>query len=305
MKKTSKRPDEVTITLVAVMTNFFLGILKFAGGVLGNSSALIADSIHSISDLATDFAILFGYKFWNAPPDDNHPYGHHKIEAIITVIISFFLFAASLGMLYKSAEDILHKDFKGPGFIAFIIAIVSILMKEILFWLTSYVGKKTNSMALVANAWHHRSDAFSSVPVAISVGVAYLYPILSFVDKVGAIFVSFIIFFVAYKILRGAFSQLIDEGLPFEKISEIEKIAFSVDGVEEVHALRSRTMSKYIFLDMHVLVDGNISVREGHNIASNVKRRIKEKIKNVKDVIIHIEPCLGKEKSDGGNKNTF
>ena len=296
-KKLKTIPDEVFVTLAGASVNVILAAVKFIFGIIGNSVALVADSIHSISDLGTDFVVLLGYKFWSAPPDDNHPYGHYKIEALITVLISVFLFLAAFGIVYNGIISLIHKNAAHPNFLAFIVALLSIVVKEFLFSWTNNIGKITGSIAIKANAWHHRTDAISSIPVAAAIGLSYAFPSLFFMDRVGAIFVSAIIFLISYRIMKEALSQLIDESIPNDELENIKNTVFSVEGVKDMHALRARKNGKYIFIDMHILVDGEMSVVDGHSVASKVKRVLKEKMQNIKDVVIHIEPF--KEDSNG------
>jgi len=202
------------ITLIGFSGNLFLSAIKFVLGWVGSSQALIADAVHSLSDISTDMAILFGSYYWSAPADDSHPYGHGRIEALIAAFIGFVLLGVALGIGYHAVLSVQDNQHQSPKIIAFWGAVISIILKEILYHWTLFVGKKESSSALIANAWHHRTDALSSIPVAAAVIIAAFYPQWAFIDSIGAAIVSIFILQASYKILKSAFEELADGGGP-------------------------------------------------------------------------------------------
>ena len=288
-------PEEVVkvvrqVTLAGLAINLALSAVKFAAGVLGNSQAVVADAVHSLSDTATDVAVLVGVKFWSKPPDDCHPHGHQRIEFLVTIFIGLLLAAVALGLVYNALVTLHEPHRSPPGPIAFFAAVLSIFTKELLYRWTISVGREIRSTALIANAWHHRSDGLSSVPAAAAVAGAVLVPGLAFLDHLGAIVVSIFIFQAAWKIVHPSVEQLVDRGAPEEICRGIEQLAATTPGVLGVHAIRTRHIGSGIEVDLHVLVDPEISVEEGHRISEEVKRRLVEYVSDVVDVVVHLEP---------------
>lgn len=278
------------VTWIGFLANISLSGIKFTTGYFGRSQALIADAIHSLTDTTTDLAVIAGSHYWSRPPDENHPYGHRRLETLVTVFIGFMLAAAGVGIGWEAVSSLHEKHSSPPGWIALCAALVSILCKEILYRWTAFASKKIKSPALAANAWHHRTDAISSVPVLIAVGGALLFPSWSFLDHVGAAVVSIFILHSAVKIIWPGISELIDVGAPEQIKAKIANIACTGEKVQEVHAVRTRYISSGIQVDMHIVVDGSMSVREGHDIADEVENRIIEGIPEVLDVVIHVDP---------------
>lgn len=279
------------MTWIGLFVNIGLSVLKFIVGWLGHSQAVIADAFHSLSDLLTDLAVLFGLRFWSAPPDDNHPYGHQRIETIVTTIIGLLLFAAGLGIGYNAIATVRDVHVQAPGHIAMMGALLSLAFKEVLYRWTVSVGRRIRSSAVVANAWHHRSDALSSVPALIAVGVAVLYPKLAFIDHIGALIVSLFIVRVAWGIVFPALSDLTDRAASDKDRDRIRTIALGIEGVQSVHSLRSRRAGSGLYMDLHVLVDGMMTVKKGHDVSEGVKQAILDKSPDVLDVVVHLEPA--------------
>ena len=279
------------VTWIGLLINITLACIKFAAGYFGQSQAMIADAIHSLTDTTTDFAVIAGSHFWSRPPDESHPYGHRRLETLVTVFIGLMLAAAGIGIGWEAVSTLREKDSAPPpGWIALLAAMVSILTKEVLYRWTAAAGKKIKSPALAANAWHHRTDAISSIPVLIAVGGALIFPSWSFLDLVGAVVVSIFVMHAAMKIIWPGISELIDAGAPRDIQKKITEIACNNQGVQEVHKVRTRYISTSILVDMHIVVDGSISVREGHAIADEVEDHIIDSIPNVLDVVIHVDP---------------
>jgi len=286
----SREAEVRKVTWVGLLINITLACIKFAAGYFGRSQALIADAIHSLTDTTTDFAVIAGSHFWSRPPDESHPYGHRRLETLVTVFIGLMLAAAGIGIGWDAVSALHEKVSTPPGWIALVAAMVSILTKEILYRWTAASGKKIKSPALAANAWHHRTDAISSIPVLIAVGGALIFPSWSFLDLVGAIVVSIFVMYASLKIIWPGISELVDAGAPRDIQKKIVKIACNNPGVHEAHKVRTRYISTSILVDMHIVVDGSISVREGHAIADEVENQIINSISNVLGVVVHVDP---------------
>lgn len=278
------------VTWIGLVTNIGLSGLKFAAGYFGRSQALIADAIHSLTDTTTDIAIIAGSHYWSRPADEDHPYGHRRLETLVTAFIGIMLVAAGIGIGWEAIFTLHNKQAAPPGWIAFFAAMASIVVKEVLYRWTAAVGKKIKSPAIAANAWHHRTDAISSLPVLMAVGGALIFPAWSFLDRVGAVIVSIFILHAAIKIIWPAVGELIDAGAPEEIQKKILEIASHTMGVREVHAIRSRYISSSIQVDLHIVVDGTISVREGHTIADSVEDNIICGIPEILEVVVHVDP---------------
>jgi cation diffusion facilitator family transporter len=279
------------VSWVGLFVNLVLSAAKLVCGIWGASQAVVADGVHSLSDCVTDVAILFGVRYWTKPPDDCHPYGHRRIETIFTVFIGIALAATAVGLSYDAIGSFNDPRDKTPSLIAFAAAMASVVTKEILYRWTRNKGTQINSSALIANAWHHRTDALSSIPAGAAVLAAYLNPEFIILDSLGAIVVSVFIFWAAWKIVSPEIAKLSDHAASKEEIRTIREIASSVAGVLEVHAIRTRFGGIGYHVDMHVLVDGNISVFAGHEIASEVQNTLRNSKASVEDVVVHIEPC--------------
>ena len=278
------------VTWVGLWVNLFLAAIKFTAGIYGRSQALIADAIHSLTDLTTDIAVIAGSHYWSRPPDENHPYGHRRLETLVTVFIGVVLIAAGIGIGWKAISALQEKHASPPGWIAVAAALASIVCKESIYRWTAMTGRRVKSAALAANAWHHRTDAFSSIPVLLAVAGARIFPSWSFLDHLGAVVVSIFILHASIKIIWPGLSELIDVGAPKETRKKIRDIALKNEGVLQVHDIRTRFISSSIQVDLHIVVDGLITVREGHDIADDVKARIMDKIPEVLDVIVHVDP---------------
>jgi len=278
------------ITWIGLIGNILVSGLKLVVGIIGSSQAVVADAVHGISDITTDVAILVGVRYWSPPPDEHHPYGHRRIEAIVTLGIGAALGAAGLVIAYEGIASVRDEHIRQPSMVALIGALVSIVTKEILYRWTHAVGRRVGSSAVRANAWHHRSDALSSIPAAIAVAVAAMKPELSFVDHIGAVIVAMFILHASWKIMKPALAELSDTGAPGDVIELIHEAAAATDGVMDVHKVRTRCMGPAVMVDLHITVDGDMSVTHGHDVSEAVKRRIKKEIASVVDVVVHLEP---------------
>ncbi|MBN1420798.1 MAG: cation transporter [Planctomycetes bacterium] len=285
------QPREVRrITLWGLASNIALSGAKFAAGLIGSSQALVADAVHSLSDASTDIAVVVGAGYWSAPADAEHPHGHGRIETLITFFIGLALAGVGVGLGYRAVATLLERHGAPPGWLAFGAACASIVSKEWLYRWTSRVGKRINSSAVIANAWHHRSDALSSIPVAVAVLGTRIEPTWIFLDHIGAVLVSVLIFEAAWRISWPAVRQLVDAGASAHVREEILAIARATPRVRAVHGLRTRQLGPYVHVDLSVLVDPEMPVREGHDIAGAVTDRLIREGPDVVDVLVHIEP---------------
>lgn len=280
------------VTWVGLVVNLVLSVVKFAGGFLGNSHAVVADAVHSLSDCATDVAILVGVRFWTAPPDENHPHGHQRFETLITTGIGIALASVALGVGWDAVVGLGGPREGPPSAPALVAAGLSIVTKEWLYRWTAAVGRRVRSSAMTANAWHHRSDAISSIPALLAVGVALVRPDWSFVDFAGALVVSVFILQAAWMILKPALDQLVDRAAPPEVRAQVETIVRATSGVRHVHDVRTRYLGGAIAVDLCVHVDPEITVNAGHDIAEQVRERLLAEGPDVVDVVVHIEPEL-------------
>ncbi|HUT90147.1 MAG TPA: cation diffusion facilitator family transporter [Thermoguttaceae bacterium] len=278
------------VTLWGLVVNVLLAAIKFVFGVVGASQALVADAVHSLSDLVTDVAVVIGAGFWSAPADAEHPYGHGRIETLITSAIGLVLGTVGVGLGYRAILTLPQSHDSRPGWTAFAAACLSIVAKELLYRWTANVGKRVKSSAVVANAWHHRSDALSSVPVAIAVLGTHIWPDCGFLDHIGAVIVSVLILHAAWEITWPALRELVDAAAKEHERQAILKMAQDTEGVQAVHKLRTRSIGAGLQVDLHVLVEPELSVREGHAIANVVKERLLSQGPNVIDVLVHVEP---------------
>lgn len=279
------------VTWVGIGMNLLLAAVKFAGGFWGHSQALMADAVHSLSDLSTDIAILVGLRYWEQPPDECHPYGHRRVETIVTLGIAVALAAVGGGLLYKAVVSMQAHQDQTPAHWAFFVALLSICVKEWLYRWTLHCGRELKSSALQANAWHHRSDALSSIPVAVAIATAAVGPRWSFVDHLGVVLVSVFIFQAAIRIGKSAFNKLIDTAAPKGRAEHIRLLALEHPLVTAVHAVRTRYVGgAELAVDLHVLVDGELTVHQGHDIARDVREHLLASNLGITDVVVHMEP---------------
>jgi cation diffusion facilitator family transporter len=281
-----------SITLWGVLINIFLMALKLFSGVLIRSSSLIADGIHSLSDLATDFVVLIGARLSSRPADKTHPYGHGKMETIASVLIALVLLAVSFGLIWSAGLAIYQSKYNYPGYMLLVVAFVSVVFKEVLFFTTRRISRVTQSTVLYANAWHHRSDSLSSLAVLIG-GVASLLG-WGYADQVATIVVGFMITGVGGKILFDSLIELSEHSADSESIQKIEDVLSKEAGISSWHALRTRKLGAELFIDVHVLVDPALSVQKSHDISMKIEGKIKKELSKPSNILIHIEPDIEK-----------
>lgn len=297
MTKQAKTPiaDRVRFAgWIGLLANLGLSVFKLAAGWLGHSHAVMADAVHSLTDITTDLVVIFGVGFWTAPADEEHPHGHRRLETVITVFIGLVVAAAAIGIGWDAATSF-GQPTHPPTAVALVAAVFSIIVKECLYQWTVRVGRAISSPALAANAWHHRTDALSSIPVAAAVAVAMIDHRLAFIDQVGALVVGVFILYAAMRIIRPAVDQLIDAGAPKKHREALERLALEVEGVEAAHALRTRYVGSELAVDLHVEVEPGLSVAEGYTIANRVKQALIEHGPDVADVMVQIEPVKNRD----------
>lgn len=295
MKTTKREKDILHVTIYGGIVNVLLLVFKFMAGVVGQSSAMLADAVHSLSDFATDVVVLFFVRFSGKPQDKDHGYGHGKYETLATAVIGAVLMVVGLDILWGGVENVVSvcrgATLPEPGMLAFWAAVVSILLKEITYQITARVGKKVGSQAVIANAWHHRSDAFSSIGTALGIGGAIaLGEEWHVLDPIAAVVVSIFIIKVAAQLLRPCIDELTEKSLPEEIENEIEQTALHIDGVSEVHNLRTRRIGSRYAIEMHVRMEGNLTLLEAHEKSSRIERELKVKYGGNTHVGIHVEP---------------
>jgi len=297
MKTGNREKTIYKVTWVGFFANLVLSIAKLLAGIFGRSGAMIADAVHSISDFATDVVVLAFVKVSAKPKDEGHDYGHGKYETLATVIIGLALFAVGVGILINSIE-LIRQVVDGvvierPGLIALVAAAVSIVVKEALYWYTILAARRVNSPAMEANAWHHRSDAFSSIGTLIGIGGAYfLGEQWRVLDPIAAIIVSLFIGKVAYNLVKNGLEELLERSLPKELEDEIIGIIMSDSRLSDLHNLKTRRLGANFAIELHVRVDGAMSVNDSHELTQSIEKRLKEKYGDGTQVIIHIEPII-------------
>lgn len=284
------------VTIWGSVINVVLLILKFAAGILGHSAAMIADAIHSLTDFATDAVVLVCVTLGSKPVDKSHDYGHGKFETLATAVIALALLAVGVMICYSGVMKtygamVLGETLEQPGMVALIAAVVSIVLKEWAFRFTARVGRRCDSQAVMANAWHHRSDALSSVGTMFGIGGAiFLGPRWAVLDPLAAIVVSVFIVRASLGLIKQAVDELTDASLPEATENEIMEIAGQEEGVQEIHNLRTRRIGNNIAIDMHVRMLGSTTLFDAHQRATNIEHRLKDRFGTGTYVNVHLEP---------------
>ena len=276
------------VTLVGAFIDAVLGVGKMIVGAISSSTALFADGIHSLSDLATDFFVLFAAKHSSRGADEQHPYGHARIETVATVVLGISLILVALGIGWHAFERLFTKDYQTPGPAALITALISVVAKEGIYHYTMHTAHRLKSKMLEANAWHSRSDAISSVIVVI--GILGTMAGLDYLDAIAAIAVAYIIAKIGWQLSWHSMQELVDTGLDQQTVDKIREIIMSISGVVDLHYLRTRTMGADALVDVHIQVGQDLSVSEGHQISENVRWQLIQEMEDVTDVLVHIDP---------------
>lgn len=294
-EKSSREKGIYKVTIVGSIVNFLLLVFKFFAGIAGYSAAMLADAVHSLSDFITDIVVIVFVRIAGKPEDKGHDYGHGKYETLATAIIGLLLLCVGFGIFWNGASSIYTflrgGQLESPGVVALVAALVSIVSKEILYQYTVIQGKKLNSQAVIANAWHHRSDALSSIGTAIGIGGAILlgdhWRVL---DPVAAVVVSFFIMKVSVRLLIPCVDELLEKSLPEDVEKEIEQTVLSFPGVSQPHHLRTRRIGNYYAIELHVRMDGKITLEEAHSTVTAIENKLKEMFGKGTHVGIHVEP---------------
>lgn len=294
-EKSSREKGIYKVTIVGSIVNFLLLVFKFFAGIAGHSAAMLADAVHSLSDFITDIVVIVFVRIAGKPEDKGHDYGHGKYETLATAIIGLLLLCVGFGIFWNGASSIYTflrgGQLESPGVVALVAALVSIVSKEILYQYTVIQGKKLNSQAVIANAWHHRSDALSSIGTAIGIGGAILlgdhWRVL---DPIAAVVVSFFIMKVSVRLLIPCVDELLEKSLPEDVEKEIEQTVLSFPGVSQPHHLRTRRIGNYYAIELHVRMDGKITLEEAHSTATAIENKLKEMFGKGTHVGIHVEP---------------
>lgn len=283
------------VTYVGMAVNISLSVVKIIVGLAVGSIALLADGFHSLSDLATDIAVLVGVYFGSKKPDHEHPYGHGRIETFSAAFVALILILIGCAMIYKAGMEIARTSNAemvltafGPAVIG--VSLLSVLSKELVYRWTRNVAIKTHSAALYANAWHHRSDALSSVAVlvgAVAVMLGYSYG-----DRIAAIGVGVMIVMVGVKVINGCLNELTERSVDKKTVEKIESVIASENRILGWHKLRTRSVGREIFIDLHILVDSGLTVIESHGIADSLERSLHDQIVQPVNVMVHVEPKL-------------
>ena len=281
----------VRVSMVSIVGNTVLSIFKFLAGIFAHSGAMVSDAVHSASDVFSSVIVIIGVKLSTRASDKEHPYGHERFECVAAIVLAFILFVTGLFIGHVALERIGTQSALLPGKLALIAAIVSIIVKEAMFWYTRFYAKDLDSGALMADAWHHRSDAFSSIGTAAGIGGAILlgdhWRVL---DPVAAVIVSFFIMKVAVQLLIPCVDELLEKSLPAEVEDEILKTILSFPGISSPHHLRTRRIGSYCAIEVHVRMDGSISLEEAHETATAVENKLKRQFGKGTLVSIHVEP---------------
>ena len=291
----SEKQKIYTTTIIGSIAYFLLVLLKFVAGFIGNSAAMIADAVHSLSDFVTDVIVIVFVRFAHKPKDELYAYGYGKYETLATAIIGVLLFIVGSGILWDGGWKIYHYFADGtlpePHIIAFYMALVSIAVKELLYRYTAAVGRAVKSQVVVANAWHHRSDAMSSIGTAVGIGGAIFFGDgFEILDPVAAIVVSFFIMKVAIQLIIPSLGELLEKSLPEEVQEQIRQIILSYPGVSEPHHLRTRRIGNTYAIDVHLRMDGDMPLRIAHDHVSAIERKIRAAFGMQTHISIHLEP---------------
>lgn len=277
-------------SLITIVINIFLAFIKISAGIIGKSSAIIADGFHSLSDVLSTFVVIVGLKISSKEADKEHQYGHEKYESVFAKILSVLLLLTGTFILFESFKILISGSFTKPKNIALFAALISIIVKEGMYWYTIKIARKIQSISMEADAWHHRSDAFSSIGTFIGVlGAKLGFPTL---DPIAGIVVSILIIKVGIDLYIKSVKELTDESASEELIIQMKEKIYSIEGVEEIKSLKSRIFGNKIYVDLEIFVNQDITVKEGHDIAEKVHDKLENDIKDIKHCMVHIEPWI-------------
>lgn len=278
----------IRVSIITLIINVFLSFLKILSGIVGKSSAMISDGVHSLSDILSTVIVIIGLRISNKASDKEHQYGHERFENVASIILSFLLFITGMLIGIKSINNIYNKNFIIPTNISLIAAIISILVKEWMYHYTMKTAKKYSSDSLKADAWHHRSDALSSIISLL--GIIFTIRGLVYMDLIASIVITIIIIAISIKIFIDSINKMLDKSCSSETEEQIKKVILSVKGVEGIDLLKTRQFGNKIYVDLEINANKNISFEESHKITHKVHDKVEKEIENIKHVMIHINP---------------
>ncbi|MCL2181999.1 MAG: cation diffusion facilitator family transporter [Chitinispirillia bacterium] len=281
------------VAVVTIIINTVLTAFKLVAGIVANSAAMISDAVHTLSDLLTTFIVIVGVNLSGQKPDNRHPYGHERFECVASILLALSLGIVGLGIGYSGTKTIIEGAYDGkiPGSLALIAALVSIAVKEWMYWYTSAAAKKINSGALMADAWHHRSDGLSSIGVFIGIGGAMMgCPIL---DPIASLIICLFIMKAAYDIFADAINKMLDTSCDDKTVEELKALAAAQNGVIAVDDIRTRIFGAKIFVDVEIAANPNLTLIQSHKISQMVHDEIENKFPSVKHCMVHVNPYMG------------
>ncbi len=279
------------VSVITIMGNVILSIFKLMAGFLAHSGAMISDAVHSASDVFSTFVVMIGVRMSTKDSDKEHPYGHERLECVAAILLAFVLFLTGLAIGIKAITNIFsgdYADLQVPGMLALVAAIVSILVKEAMYWYTRHNAKKIDSGALMADAWHHRSDAFSSIGALVGIGGARMgYPVM---DSVASLVIFFFILKAAYDIFKDAMDKMVDHACDEETEAQMKACVMEHEQVLGIDMLQTRIFGNKIYVDVEIQVNGDYTLREAHSIAEDVHEQIEQNFPKVKHIMVHVNP---------------
>ena len=279
------------VSIVTIVENIILSVLKLMAGIIAHSNAMISDAIHSASDVFSTFVVMIGIKLASRQPDKNHPYGHERLECVAAMMLAVVLFITGLGIGIDALKDIISGNYatlQSPGILALVAAVVSIASKEGMYWYTRYYARKIDSSALMADAWHHRSDAFSSIGALIGIAGARLgYPVM---DSVASLVIFVFIAKAAYDIFKDAMDKMVDHACDEQTEMRIRDCVLSNSDVKKIDSLRTRIFGNRVYVDVEIAVDASYSLQKAHDIAEKVHDSIEHNFSKVKHIMVHVNP---------------
>ena len=282
----------MNVSFISIVTNILLSVLKAFAGLAAHSGAMLSDAVHSASDVFSTIVVIIGIKISSKESDKEHPYGHERLECVAAIVLATILCITGLGIGYSALKNVIGREYNElavPGMLALVAAIVSILVKESMFWYTKIYAKKIDSSALMADAWHHRSDALSSVGALIGIAGARMgYAVL---DSIASLVICIFIVKAAYDIFKDAVRKMIDEACDEETENKLRELALSQDGVLGVDLLRTRVFGNKIYVDIEIGADGEKPLKETHEIAEKVHDTIEKNFPKVKHIMVHVNPA--------------
>ena len=280
------------VSLVTIIGNIALSVIKLLAGIIAHSSAMISDAVHSASDVFSTFVVIIGIKLASKKPDKEHPYGHERMECVAAIVLAMVLFITGLGIGLEAVKNIIHGnygDLQVPGILALIAAIVSIVSKEAMYWYTRYYAKKIDSSALMADAWHHRSDAFSSIGALIGIGASRLgYPVM---DSIASLVIFVFIVKAAFDIFKDAIDKMVDHSCDEEIEKQIYECVMKNENVLGIDLLQTRVFGNKIYVDVEIQADASYTLQKAHDIAEAVHDDIEESFPKVKHIMVHVNPA--------------